>query len=165
MATEKNKTVQKWLKRLISEEMIAHDMYVGCVMTCKKDQVQMIRDLFLEIAVDERDEHARDMIDWALANGYDVPFKYKDYEKCASEATVKQFNALKADQDSVYYVDQALKAEQDAILSYEEALDEELPLDLVPILTRNYYDEVQHLEQLGTMKIACEAGMDLVSFG
>ena len=165
MKTKIDKTVQKWLRRLISEEIIAHDMYIGCVMTCKKDQQDMIRDLFVEIAVDERDEHAKDMIEWALANGYDGPFKYKDYERYACDATVRQFNGLKSDQDSEYYVDQALKAEQDAIKSYEEALQDDLPLDLIPIVTRNYYDEIEHLDQLGTMKIACQAGMDAVYFG
>jgi hypothetical protein len=78
---------------------------------------------------------------------------------------VKQFNALKSGQDADYYVDQALKAEQDAISSYEEALQEDLPMDLIPIVTRNYYDEIEHLDQLGTMKIACQAGMDAVYFG
>lgn len=162
METEKNKTVQKWLRRLISEEMIAHDLYVGSVMACKPEQRDMFRDKFIEIAVDERDEHAKDMIDWALANGYEVPFKYKDYERYASDKTVRQFNALKAERDADYYIDEALKAEQDAIASYEEAPQEDLPLDLIPILTRNYYDEVQHLEDLSTMKIACDAGMQVV---
>lgn len=37
MSNSKNNKVQKWLNKLISEEVIAHDMYVGSVMACKAD--------------------------------------------------------------------------------------------------------------------------------
>ena len=160
MASNKN---SKLLKKLISEEMIAHDMYVGSVIACKDKQRDMIRDMFIHIAEDELDDHAKNLIEWALSNGYDVPFKYKDYEKYAGEATVRQFNTLKSGEDADYYIDQALKAEEDAIASYGEALQmEDMPPDLLPILTRNYYDELEHLEELNSLKIACEAGMNYI---
>lgn len=163
MSNNKNSKIQKWLKRLISEEIIAHDLYVGSVLVCKADQRRMIQDMFNHIAEDELDEHAKCLIDWAVANGYDVPFKYKDYEKCAAESTVKQFNALKSGEDADYYVDQALKAEVDAIASYEEALRlEDVPEDLLPLILRNYYDELQHVDDLDSLKLACEAGLDYV---
>lgn len=95
MESEINTKVQKWIKKLISEEIIAHDLYMGSVMVCDKDQVGMINEMFVHIAEDELAEHAKEMIGWAIQNDYDVPFKYKDYEKYASESVVKQFNALK----------------------------------------------------------------------
>ena len=70
MANKKNSDLQKWLKRLISEEMIAHDLYIGSVLACKDDQRDMIRDMFVHIAEDELDDHAKNMIEWALENGY-----------------------------------------------------------------------------------------------
>lgn len=163
MSSNKNAKLQKWLKRLISEEIIAHDLYIGSVLVCKPDQRNMINDMFVDIANDELDDHAKNMIEWAMANGYDVPFKYKDYEKYASEASVKQFNALKSGEDADYYVDEAIKAETDAISSYEEALQmEDIPADLLPTLTRNYYDELEHIDDLNSLKIACQAGLDYI---
>lgn len=76
---------------------------------------------------------------------------------------MKQFNSLKYGQDAEYYVDQGIKAERDAIASYEEAINSgDIPDDLFPCILRNYYDEVQHLEEFGSVKLACQAGLDYI---
>ncbi len=103
--------VQKILKKLISEEYIASDFYTGCVKSTCKCQAKLFGEMFIDIALDEVNDHAKKLIDWAIDNDYDVPFKYKDYEKFAEPKVVKQFNALKAGQDAKYYIDEAIKSE------------------------------------------------------
>ena len=84
--------------------------------------------MFVEIAVDELDDHCKKLCDWAIANDYSVPFKFKDYEKFAEKKTVEQFNSLKEEQEASYYVAEAIKSEEEAIKSYNEALEyDDLP--------------------------------------
>ena len=114
--------IQKLVNKLISEETIAHDFYIGCIMAVDKDEVCCIENIFVETANDELNDHCKSLVKWAKDNGYDVPFKYKDYEKEASPSVVKQYRDLKTKQSAKFYIEEAIKSEHDAIASYEEAL-------------------------------------------
>lgn len=156
--------VQKVLKKLISEETIAHDFYVGCIAATCTCQSQHFAKVFCETAKDELDDHCKKLVEWAIMNDYDVPFKYKDYEKFADEKVVKQFNSLKQGQDAFYYIQEALKSEQFAIESYEEALKIEMPYELHAIILQNYYEEFEHLQTLQTMVFAFENNAVLANY-
>ena len=91
------KKIQKILSKLIAEEMVACEFYVGCVIATEHDVSKHYSKLFLDIAKDERDDHAKHLIEWARANDFKVPFRFKDYEKHADERAVKLLNALKED--------------------------------------------------------------------
>ena len=157
--------VQKILDKLISEEAIAYDFYVGCVVAACPCKSKEFSEMFFEIAIDERDDHMKKLIDWAIANDYSVPFKYKDIEKHAGKKSVKQLNELKEGLEAKEYVIEAIKSEQFAIESYEEALKEKnIPYDLHCILLQNLYDEREHLEELTTKSYAFDANADLVSY-
>ena len=156
------KKIQKILNKLIAEEMVACEFYVGCVIATKHDVSKQYSKLFFEIAEDERDDHAKHLIEWARENDFKVPFRFKDYEKHADERAVKLLNALKEDQKAKYYVEKAIESEKLALESYEEALKEEMPYSLEQILVQNMYDEMDHYEKLEILLAALEAGVDLV---
>ena len=156
------KKIQKILSKLIAEEMVACEFYVGCVIATKHDVSKQYSKLFFEIAEDERDDHAKYLIEWARENDFKVPFRFKDYEKHADERAVKLLNALKEDQKAKYYVEKAIESEKLALESYEEALKEQMPYSLEQILVQNMYDEMDHYEKLEILLAAIEAGVDLV---
>ena len=154
--------IQKLVNKLISEETIAHDFYIGCIMAVDKDEVCCIENIFVETANDELNDHCKSLVKWAKDNGYDVPFKYKDYEKEASPSVVKQYRDLKTKQSAKFYIEEAIKSEHDAIASYEEALKHKhLPYELYSIILNNYYDEEEHLEKFQTLLTATEANATL----
>ena len=157
--------IQKILNKLISEEVIANSFYIGCIAAACKCQKAVISDMFVEIAVDELDDHYKKLCEWAIANDYSVPFKFKDYEKIAEKKTVEQFNSLKEEQEASYYVAEAIKSEEEAIKSYNEALEyDDLPQDLNAILLQNKYDEIEHYENLDTLKNAIDNQVDLINW-
>lgn len=97
-----------------------------------------------------------------MVNDFTVPCQDKEYKKYASPECWKLYDSMKDEQDLEYYIDLAIKSEKDAIASYEEALnDSEVPYELVAILHKNLYDEIEHLEDLNTLKTAVEASADL----
>lgn len=146
--TKVEKNTQKILEKLISEERIAVDFYMGALNNVKPEQRALIHDKFKEIALDEKHDHFKKLVKFATLNGYEVPFKYKDFEKFASKKTVNLFNSLKVGEDALYYIEKAIESEKDAIASYEKALSEEFVFELQAVLLNNYYDELEHLEEL-----------------
>lgn len=152
--TTKTPSVQKALNRLISEEIAAGMFYNGCLLAIGEIPDQSFIKLFSETAVDELDDHMEHLKFWAIANGYSVPFKPKDFEKYAEKA-IKQLNSLKAGKDVSYYIDEAIKSEEDAIASYDEVMqDDNIPYELYAIMQQNLYDEMDHLESLKFLKYA-----------
>jgi hypothetical protein len=89
----------------------------------------------------------------------------KDYIKYAPECN-KQLDKIKMYEDPLYYIDEAIKSEQFAIASYEEVLQDttNIPYELNAIMLQNYYDELEHLDDLMVMKYAIEAGAELVQY-
>ena len=157
--------VQKILNKLISEEVIASQFYSACIAAVKKDQKNILKEMFDEIAFDEISDHYKNLCEWAIANDYSIPYKFKDYEKFAAQSVVKQFDKLKDNQEATYYVAEALKSEDDAIASYTEAMEyEQLPQELNAILISNYYDEVEHKQNLETLESAVKYQVDLVNW-
>ena len=73
---------------------------------------------------------------------------------------------IKMYEDPLYYIDEAIKSEQFAIASYEEVLQDttNIPYELNAIMLQNYYDELEHLDDLMVMKYAIEAGAELVQY-
>lgn len=163
MTTEDRK-IQKLLNKLMSEEMLAHMFYMGCIVATCKCKSSVFAEMFIDIAKDELEDHFMHLKDWAIANDFEVPFKLKDYIKYA-ENDNKRLDNLKKDQEALYYVNEAIISENFALKSYTEALqDEAVPYDLNCILMQNYYDECEHLETLSVLKYALEAGADLANY-
>jgi len=52
-----NPKIQKALNKLISEEIIAHDQYVGSIVATCKCQADDFAKMFVDIANDEYDDH------------------------------------------------------------------------------------------------------------
>lgn len=162
--TPEDKRIQKTLNKIMSEEMLAHMFYMGCIVATCHCQSSEFAKMFTEIAEDELNDHFMHLKEWALFNDYEVPFKMKDYIKFA-EADVKRLDSLKNDQDAIYYVNEAIESEKNAIESYNEAMqDDAIPYDLNALLVQNYYDECDHLEQLSVLKYALEAGAALINY-
>lgn len=129
-----DKAIQKMLSKLISEELVAYEFYVGCTLAAQRDVAQCYSKMFIDIAKDERDDHAKRLAEWAASNDFKVPYKFKDIEKAADEKAVKLLNWLKEDQNAKYYVRKAIESEKAALESYQKALRAEMPYDLEQIL-------------------------------
>ena len=154
------RNTQKILNKLISEEVVAANLYNGSITSVKPEQVCFIQKKFQEIATDEIEDHWKHLTQFAVENGFDVPFKMKDIEKYASKKMVSKVENLKNKEDAVYYIDKAIEGEEEAIQSFEEALNDEwLFNELQPILLKCYYDELQHLEDLELLRRCTEIGV------
>lgn len=156
------KTTQKILEKLISEEILAVEFYKSCIHAIKYEQSCSINDKFLEIAKDEDTDHLDKLLKFAKMNDFNIPFKRKDIEKKASKKMVTLLDKLKSKEDANYYIEQAIISELDAINSYKEALSQEYMFDLQPILLNNYYDEIKHLEDLQLLLQCVNVGVELV---
>lgn len=152
------KKVQKALNKLISEEMLAYLTYNAYTIAADPVNIPVIAETFKEIAEDELNDHHANLVAWALAHGYDIPCNYKEYAKHASEVSVAAYDKVKKNQDARYYIEEAIKAECDAIMSYTEFLDADyIPYDLNAIMLQNYYDELEHSEDLRSLLYGIDA--------
>ena len=161
---EQDKTyrnTQKILNKLISEELLAGNFYNGCVASVTPMQRRVIEEKFSEIARDELEDHARVLTKFAIENGFEVPFKYKDIEKYSSKKMVAKFNTLKRGEDAQYYIERAIESEVEAIKSYEECMAGEYLFDLQPVMLKCYYEEMKHLEDLQLLLTCANMGVDL----
>lgn len=161
-----NKKYQNILNKLIAEEVIAHDLYIGCIMSINKEDVCNISNMFNKIAIDEMDDHCKKLADWAYANDYEVIFKYKDYLKYADEKLVSLFNNLKRNESVEYYFKKAIESEECAIKSYKEVLEKQgndVPYDLYSILIQNSYDEDEHLRDLQDLYYALQHNAEFIN--
>lgn len=151
--------IQDILSKLISEEQIAHDFYIGCTVATYQEEAEQFKKMFIKIADDELNDHCRKLTEWAIDNDYDVPFKYKDYEKYADKKVFRSVESLKTSEKAKFYIDKSIEQEEIAIASYAEAIKttelvEELPYSLYEILMQNYLDEKEHLSKLQLLKEA-----------
>ena len=147
------------LKRLISEEFIAWQLYVQFVLAAKPAESAAISSLFTETANDELYDHHSKLVKIARDYGLSIPCTNADYQKYASPDAVKQLNTkVQKGKDLMFYVDEAIKSEEYAILSYAAALEiEGLPEDVRVLLLEIFYEEQQHLADLTTFKFSAES--------
>ena len=152
MKDDKNtldKDVQKALSKLISDEWFAGNIYKQFVMLMKPEERAQAQQQFLDTARDELDDHMANLIEYAMAHGYDYPVTYTELKKNADKADIKLFESCKKKQDIRYYVEEAIKSEERAIDTYEKCLDKDFiknDQDLKMIVQNNFYDEVEHLD-------------------
>lgn len=160
-----NPKIQKALNKLISEEVIAHDQYIGSIVATCKCQTDEFAEIFISIAKDELDDHCKKLVEYAIANDYDVPFKWKDYEKHAEPKAFKLLDSLKSGEKTKYYIEKAVESEKLAVESYSQiAQDPDLPYEFTSICWQIYYDEVEHLSKLSILSDALAAGAQLKGF-
>lgn len=160
-----NPKIQKALNKLISEEIIAREQYIGSIVATCTCQAAEFAQIFEGIANDEYDDHYKKLVAYAIANDYDVPFKWKDYEKHAEPKLFKILNSLKSGEKTKYYIQKALDAEKLAVESYGQiAQDQDLPYDFTSICWQIYYDEIEHVSRLEILNDALEAGAELKGF-
>lgn len=55
--TKEEKSTQKILNKIMSEELLANMFYTGCIVAADKDEAELFEKLFVEIAEDELDDH------------------------------------------------------------------------------------------------------------
>lgn len=159
-----NAAIQKALNKLISEEWIAGNFYMQMVLACDPDERSVIADLFRTISNDEINDHLKELVEWAISHGYDVPAKISDFKKYASKDDVKRLDNFKAKQKADYYLEEAAKSEEAAMKSYTDALNIEGLVeltDLQSLLWHIYYDEEEHLRNVKTAMIAYSANVDM----
>ena len=148
---------QRILKKLISEEYIAWNLYMQCIWVAETEISMLIQGIFTEIANDEFSDHMKKLIDFAKAYDLDVPYKMEQYEKYADENLVKLMPKIKKSDNISYYLDLMIEAEKLAIVSYEEAIDKNgLNDDLYSLILNIYYEECGHLNDLNTVKFTAE---------
>ena len=107
--------------------------------------------MYLQNADEELSIHMKDLIDWAIEFDYDIPCSLTDMEKYADEEIVKLAKNVKKDGDINYYVKRATDLLTNLIKTYDELLKSEYFVefgDVYAIITRNYYDEIQKLENM-----------------
>lgn len=160
--TAEERKVQEVLSKVISEEMLANLLYHNAVLAMQPEDVCKVFDMFKTIAEDELDDHYQALCAYAFQNGFAVPFSEKEYKKCADKEQWNVYDSMKKGQEASYYIKLSMQLEVLAIKSYGEVLkDRSLPYDLLSVLQKNYYDELQHLDDLKTLSIAVEASADL----
>ena len=160
-----DKKLQDAVKRLISEEYFAYQLYLFSKMAVKKEDRGVLFQLFTEIAQDELDDHMKTLIDWCIEYNVDIPCSEAEFKKCAAVKISRQVSQLKKNKDAAYYLEEARKSEELAIASYKEVLDKDGVCqftDLQSILWKIYYEETEHLQKIDTAKIAYDAGDDLI---
>lgn len=82
LAPEERK-IQRTLTKLMSEEMCAHMLYEACTLAAVRDVDKLAQTtftkMFADIALDEYKDHFAQLREWAMANGYDVPFSMREW--------------------------------------------------------------------------------------
>ena len=160
-----NPKIQKALNKLISEEIIASEQYIGSIVATCTCQSSEFAQMFEDIADDEYDDHYKKLVEYAIANDYDVPFKWKDYEKHADPKAFRLLSSLKTGEKTKYYIEKAVESEKLAVESYMQiAQDPDLPYEFTSICWQIYYDEVEHLSKLAILNDALAAGAQLKGF-
>ena len=103
----------------------------------------------------------KNMINFALAYGYDIPSTFAEFKKYADKEDVKLFENFKKGKDAAHYLKLSLEAEERAVKSYEEIMEGIDDLVFFPelqmILKNNYYDEVEHLDSFKFLKYTIDA--------
>lgn len=149
-AVKQRKYVQAVLDKLISDEWFAGNTYKQFVVLACPQAREQIKDLMLETADDELDDHYASLVEFAQQNGYDVPSTYAEMKKHAEKTDVKLFESCKKGQDALFYFTEGVKSEERAIETYEKYVDDNDVKNTEPqlqvIIKSNYYDEQQHLE-------------------
>lgn len=159
------KALQGQVQKLIAEEYFAYQLYFFSLAAAGGDEVGVVAELFAKIGEDELRDHLAQLAEWCRAYGVDVPASESEMKKAASKKLQALTSGLKKGQPAGYYLDQAIAQEELAAESYKKALEGKDVCqftDLQATLWHIYYDEVQHLRDLNTAKIAYEAGDDLV---
>ena len=160
-----NPKIQKALNKLISEEIIASEQYIGSIVATCTCQSSEFAQMFEDIADDEYDDHYKKLVAYAIANDYDVPFKWKDHEKHAEPKAFRLLSSLKTGEKTKYYIEKAVESEKLAVESYMQiAQDPDLPYEFTSICWQIYYDEVEHLSKLAILNDALAAGAELKGF-
>ena len=146
---QKSKDIQNMLNKLISDEWFAGHIYKQFIMLVKPECRSAISEPMLDVSNDEIDDDYKNLIEFAIENGYSIPVTYNEMKKFADKEDVKLFENCKKDEDAMWYVNKSINAEDRAIKTYEKYVDQNW-LNSEPMLQiivrNNYYDEVEHLK-------------------
>lgn len=144
-------TIQSDLNQLISEEWYAGQMYKLFINAVQIDEKDALKSVLDSIADDELDDHYANLIRYANRWGYSVPSTIDEFKKYAGTKDSKAFETFKNKKDLLTYIKLSIESELRAIAAYEEAL-ENPDLMVCPeiegVIKNNYYDELDHLQQL-----------------
>ena len=160
--TKEEKSNQKIINRVVSESFISNSFFNGCISACSKDQCKIIEKMFTEIASREFENGYVKVNKFAYLNDFDVPFKFKDYEKYANEKIVKIFNSLKNNENIEYYIEKAIEFQSLIVESYQEYLmNVDMDIELNALLLSNYYSECEISDKLKILFSSLKSGMYL----
>lgn len=157
---QNDKNIKKMLNKLISDEWFAGNIYKQFAILVKPEQRDAIFQPMIDVANDELNDHYKNLVEFALQNGYSIPTTYNEMKKFADKDDIKLFENCKKGEDAIQYVEQGIKAEDRAIKIYEEYVDQDWlnkDPELQMIVRNNYYDEVDHLNKFKFMLDSFEA--------
>lgn len=118
MEKTKDKDVQNAILKLASDEWFAGNIYKQFVLLVKAEDRNKIADQMIDIAQDELDDHLKSIVEFALANSFEVPSTYNEMKKHADKDDIKLFESCKKGQDALFYVEKGIEAEKRAIATY-----------------------------------------------
>lgn len=155
--------IQKLLKKLISEEWLAGQMYKLFIIVMQDQIDENILETFNITANDELNDHMAKLIIFAQTHGFNVPATYKEFIKFANQDDVKQFESFKNGKNIEYYLDESIKSEENAVKSYTDAINEiekydsNASYEFSLILNQILFDEIEHLQTFTFIKTQLEA--------
>lgn len=155
--------IQKLLKKLISEEWLAGQMYKLFIISVKDCMYDDVLETFNITAEDELNDHMLHLVTFAKTYDFKVPSTYKEFIKFANPDDVKQFESFKSEKNLEYYLDESIKSEQNAVNSYNEAIaevqkyDSDASYEFSLLLNQILFDEIEHLETFNFIKTQIEA--------
>lgn len=147
---KKDTKIQAALNKLISDEWFAGQMYKQFIIAVDPAERSQIAAQMTDTAIDELADHMKNLIDFALSHGFDVPATYNEMKKYADKDDVKAFESVKTGQPAIFYVKKAIESEKRAIATYQKYVDDyDFAYDfqdMKVIVQSNYFDEIDHLD-------------------
>lgn len=146
--------LQTTLKKLISNEYIAGQLYILWTLSVPGEQRQFVSDVFENIASMKMTDHMKALIGWCINNGYDIPCTDPEIRRCAADYAKKAISQTKRNKTAEECITLAIKLEQQDLIEYQEALKiKAVPeyTDLQSILWSIYYDCEENISRLNTM--------------
>lgn len=158
---KKDTKVQNALNKLISDEWFAGQMYKQFIIAVDSVERSQIESQMTDTAIDELADHMKNLIDFAISYGFNVPATYNEMKKYADKDDVKTFETVKTGQSAIFYVKKAIESEKRAIQTYQKYVDDyEFAHDfqeLKIIIQSNYFDEIDHLDNFEFIQKSLDA--------
>lgn len=155
-------TIQKYINKWISEEWFAGRVYELIGKTCYENQEH--NDVYIDVSVDEINDHLQNLVDFARQYGFTYPMSYKEFLRYAGDDDINFFEKFRGmtdmDTDKKYQalLNKSIESEKRAIASYSEGLqalnnyDGMEAFELRQVAVNNLADEYDHLDKFNFLQ-------------